>query len=54
VGDSLKRIIVPSLEQIVEINKLFIEKTGGFFVPSSNLLNSSSRDGYFKSIHIGN
>lgn len=42
MGKTSERIAVPSLAQIVQTNKVFIDATGGFFSPPDNLLNESS------------
>ena len=40
--NSGKGIIVPTIEEIVGLNCLFISTTGGFFNPPDNLRNTSS------------
>jgi death on curing protein len=42
VENSGKRITLPTIEEVVEANRLLIEKTGGSFTPPDNLINASS------------
>jgi death-on-curing protein len=37
VESPIKRIVVPTIREIVETNKLFVETTGGKFYPPDNL-----------------
>jgi len=42
VENSGKRIILPTIEEVIEANRLLIERTGGSFTPPDNLINASS------------
>lgn len=49
--NSGERIVVPTIREIVETNKLFIEKTGGVFYPPHNLLYADGLEWVLKIIH---
>lgn len=42
MGNFSERIIVPTINELIETNKLFIVETGGVFFPPDNLINFSS------------